>query len=221
MHPIMGTALWTALLMATLLSGNAGAITRSEVDQLIREATVTLDKASSAGGEWRNSRKLLKKARAAAKKGNLNQAVQLASEAKHEGELAYTQARAENAKTPTLKTGTAGISGESGISTFGAITAKYQATTGPNAVRAGKKLAFDGRKGNCLACHMIGDGVSPGNLGPPLLAMKARFPSKAALWSQIWDPRLKIPESVMPPFGRHNILSDTEISNIVEYLWSL
>ncbi len=221
MHPIMGTALRTVLLTATLFAGNSNATTASEVEQLIREAAATLDKASSAGGEWRNSRKLLKKARAAAKEGNLNQAVLLASEAKREGELAYTQAKAEYAKIPTLKTGAVGTAGDTGTLAFGAITAKYQATTGPDAARAGKELAFDGRKGNCLACHMIGNGVGPGNLGPPLLAMKARFPSKAALWAQIWEPRLRSPESIMPPFGRHRILSDAEISKIVEYLWSL
>lgn len=221
MHPITGTALWTALLTAALLVGNAGATTPLEVEQLIREATATLDKASSAGGEWRNSRKLLKKARAAAKEGNLNQAVLLASEAKQEGELAYIQAKAENAKVPTLKTGAVGAAGDTGTSAFGAIIAKYPATAGPDAARAGKELAFDGKKGNCLACHMIGDGVSPGNLGPPLISMQARFPSKAALWAQIWEPRLRSPESLMPPFGRHRILSDVEISKIVEYLWSL
>ncbi|MEE8342794.1 MAG: sulfur oxidation c-type cytochrome SoxX, partial [Gammaproteobacteria bacterium] len=219
--PIMGTALWTALLVAALLAGDANATTASEVEQLIREATATLDKASAAGGEWRNSRKLLKKARAAAKEGDLNQAVLLAGKAKREGELAYTQAKAENAKVPTLMTGAVGAARDAGAVAFGAITAKYPAIAGSNAARAGKELAFDGKKGNCLACHMMGDGVGPGNLGPPLISMQARFPSKAALWTQIWDPRLRIPESIMPPFGRHMILSDAEISKIVEYLWSL
>ena len=42
-------------------------------------------------------------------------------------------------------------------------------------VALGKQVAFDSGKGNCLACHMIPGGESPGNIGPPLLAMG--FPS--------------------------------------------
>lgn len=220
MHPIMGTAVRTVLLTAALFASNVSATTPAETAQLISEATAILDKASAAGGEWRNSRKLLKKARAAAKEGKLNQAVLLADEAKQEGELAYTQAMAENAKVPTLPTRKTAAVGTS-ASAIQAITAEYQATAGPDAARAGKELAFDRKKGNCLACHMMDDGVSPGNLGPPLVSMQARFPTKAALWSQIWEPRLRSPESVMPPFGRHKILNDAEIGKIVEYLWSL
>ncbi|MEE8428563.1 MAG: sulfur oxidation c-type cytochrome SoxX [Gammaproteobacteria bacterium] len=220
MHPIMGTAVRTVLLTAALFAGNVSATTPAETALLISEATAILDKASAAGGEWRNSRKLLKKARAAAKEGKLNQAVLLADEAKQEGELAYTQAMAENAKVPTLPTRKTAAVGTS-ASAIQAITAEYQASAGPDAARAGKELAFDRKKGNCLACHMMDDGVSPGNLGPPLVSMQARFPTKAALWSQIWEPRLRSPESVMPPFGRHKILNDAEIGKIVEYLWSL
>ena len=47
-------------------------------------------------------------------------------------------------------------------------------------VAEGKALAFDRGKGNCLACHSIEDGELPGTLGPPLLAMKLRFPDKPA-----------------------------------------
>ena len=56
-------------------------------------------------------------------------------------------------------------------------------------VAEGKKVAFDRKKGNCLACHMMSDGALPGNIGPPLIAIKARFPDKAALREQIWDAR--------------------------------
>ena len=40
------------------------------------------------------------------------------------------------------------------------------------------KVTFDRKKGNCLACHMIEDGELAGNNGPPLVAMKARFPKE-------------------------------------------
>lgn len=85
----------------------------------------------------------------------------------------------------------------------------------------GKKIAFDRRKGNCLACHMIDDGDMPGNIGPPLVAMKARFPDKAVLRAQIWDSRRANPNTIMPPFGAHRILTEDEIDKVVEYIHTL
>ena len=43
---------------------------------------------------------------------------------------------------------------------------------GASNVEEGKALAFNRKKGNCLACHMIAGGTAPGNIGPPLVAMK-------------------------------------------------
>ncbi len=54
-------------------------------------------------------------------------------------------------------------------------------------VKEGKKLAFDRKKGNCLACHQIENGELAGNNGPPLIAMGARFPNRIDLFNQIWD----------------------------------
>lgn len=84
----------------------------------------------------------------------------------------------------------------------------------------GKQLAFDRKKGNCLACHLIQGGEMSGTIGPPLIAMKARF-TKEALKAQIEEPRTKNPNSMMPPFKAHEILSDKEIDAIVEYVHSL
>lgn len=99
------------------------------------------------------------------------------------------------------------------------------ATIGFTSVNAGddegKKLAFDKKKGNCLACHIIAGGKQAGNIAPPLVAMKARFPDKAKLRAQIADPRIKNPNSMMPPFGPHGVLSDKEIDTVVEYIYGL
>ena len=76
-------------------------------------------------------------------------------------------------------------------------------------------------KGNCLACHAIADGELPGTLGPPLLYMQQRFPDRAQLRAQVWDATVRNPDTVMPPFGRHRILSEAEIDLIVEYIHSL
>ncbi len=88
-------------------------------------------------------------------------------------------------------------------------------------IAEGKKIAFNRKKGNCLGCHMITDGALPGNVGPPLIAMKARFPDKAKLKAQIWDATVANPKTIMPPFGRHNILSDQEVDKITDFIHSL
>ena len=48
----------------------------------------------------------------------------------------------------------------------------------------------------CVSCHEIAGGNLPGNIGPPLVAMKARFPSFDDLREQISDPRVKNPNSI-------------------------
>lgn len=86
---------------------------------------------------------------------------------------------------------------------------------------SGKQLAFTRNKGNCLACHEIEDGDSPGNIGPPLKAIQSRFKSKRLLHQQIWDATQFNPETSMPPFGKNKILSEQEIDKIVDYIWRL
>jgi len=88
-------------------------------------------------------------------------------------------------------------------------------------VDQGKTVSFDRKKGNCLACHQMAGGKLAGNIGPPLVAMKARFPDKAKLRAQIWDASKINPSSIMPPFGRQKILSESEIDKIVEFIYTL
>jgi len=90
-----------------------------------------------------------------------------------------------------------------------------------DAVADGKKVAFDRKKGNCLACHAIAGGSLPGNIGPPLIAMKARFPEKAKLRAQIWDSTAANPNTIMPPFGKHKILSEKEVDLVTEFIYTL
>lgn len=85
----------------------------------------------------------------------------------------------------------------------------------------GKKIAFDRSKGNCLACHDMGGGDMPGTVGPPIVFMQARFPSKADLRAQIWDSTVNNPISAMPPFGKHKILTEEEIDKVVDYIYTL
>lgn len=88
-------------------------------------------------------------------------------------------------------------------------------------ISPGKEIAFSREKGNCLACHEIADGEDPGNLGPPLKNLNARFKSKQQLREQIWDATRFNPETSMPPFGRNKILTEDEIDQTVDYLWGL
>jgi L-cysteine S-thiosulfotransferase len=85
---------------------------------------------------------------------------------------------------------------------------------------AGETLAFDRGKGNCLTCHEIKGGDSPGNVGPPLADMKARFPNRADLVAIISDETKRNPQTVMPPFRRNLILTDQEIEAIVDFLYT-
>ena len=85
----------------------------------------------------------------------------------------------------------------------------------------GKQLAFDRKKGNCLACHQIEGGTLAGNIGPPLVAMKARFPDYDKMKAQIADPRVKNPNTIMIPFGPHGVLSEQEIELVSQFIYTL
>jgi sulfur-oxidizing protein SoxX len=87
-------------------------------------------------------------------------------------------------------------------------------------IEEGRQLAFDRKKGNCLACHQIQGGSLAGNIGPPLVAMSSRL-SKEELRSQLVDSTERDPNTMMPPFGKHNILTDEEIDKIVEFVYQL
>jgi sulfur-oxidizing protein SoxX len=91
----------------------------------------------------------------------------------------------------------------------------------PEFMARGKEITFDAKKGNCLACHQIDGGESAGDLGPPLVAIAARFPDKKRLREQLWDAMENNPNSRMPPFGRHRMLTEEEIDMVVEYIYSL
>jgi sulfur-oxidizing protein SoxX len=116
----------------------------------------------------------------------------------------------------TTATSIAALAGSLAMAPLGA-----NAEESASVVEQGKEVAFDRKKGNCLACHQIEGGSLPGNIGPPLVAMKARFPDKSKLRAQIWDPTKANPNSIMPPFGRHKILSEKEIDQIVEFIYTL
>lgn len=97
---------------------------------------------------------------------------------------------------------------------------KDKANPPTDAAVQGGCVAIDRKKGNCFACHAIA-GIGSGNIAPPLISMKERFPDKAKLRAQVWDATAINPRSAMPPFGRHAILSEQEIDKVVEFLLTL
>jgi sulfur-oxidizing protein SoxX len=99
------------------------------------------------------------------------------------------------------------------------------ASAGPalaqSSVDEGRKLAFDRGKGNCLTCHVIKGGDLPGTIGPELADIKSKYPNRDELVAIISDETTRNPLTVMPPFGRNRILTEKEISAVVDFLQTL
>jgi L-cysteine S-thiosulfotransferase len=88
----------------------------------------------------------------------------------------------------------------------------------------GREIFLDERKGNCAACHKVPNDTgiaSQSNIGPSLQAVKSRFPDRAKLREAIWDYSKLKPTTIMPPYGKHRILTDAEIDALVIYLESI
>lgn len=107
---------------------------------------------------------------------------------------------------------------------FSATPALAQNNNGAKKEPTGKDVAFDRAKGNCLACHAmpgVADDQQPGNSGPPLIAMKDRFPDKKALRAKIWDATATNKDSYMPPMGKHKVMTEKEIDMVVDFIHGL
>lgn len=87
----------------------------------------------------------------------------------------------------------------------------------------GQEIAFSNKKGNCLACHAMPGtkGEMAGSIAPPLIAMKLRYPDRAKLRAQVWDASVANPKTSMPPMGKHGILSEEEIDQVVDFIYTL
>jgi len=105
--------------------------------------------------------------------------------------------------------------------TGASVMPQVASAAGAESAAKGKEIAWARKQGNCLACHMMKDGVSPGDIGPPLVAMKARFPDRSKLFNQIYDATKSNADTRMPPFGKHKILSNADINAVIDYLYTL
>lgn len=87
-------------------------------------------------------------------------------------------------------------------------------------VTQGGCIAIARGKGNCQACHDVA-GIASGNIAPSLTGVAQRIPDKSRLRAQIRDSAKFNPKTIMPPYGKHEILTPDEIEKVIEWLWTL
>ncbi len=87
-------------------------------------------------------------------------------------------------------------------------------------VTQGGCLSTARAKGNCQACHHVA-GTASGNIAPALVGMAQRFPDRARLRAQIQDPSKANAKTIMPPYGRHEILTPDELEKVIDWLLTL
>jgi hypothetical protein len=93
-----------AALLAVLAAGSTACATsgpsKYEAETAIDQAVAATKKAGSVDGEWRDTGKIIKKAKAAMEKGDMEKAIKLANTAKFQGETGYAQAVAQKDVKP-------------------------------------------------------------------------------------------------------------------------
>ncbi|MES9993134.1 MAG: hypothetical protein ABW098_14350 [Candidatus Thiodiazotropha sp.] len=94
------SVLISSLLVWMLCSGlattaMADEVSAEKVSKLIEAADEARKQAASVGGEWRDTGKMIKKAKGLLEKGNFVEAAKLANKAAKQGHLGYEQAMAQ------------------------------------------------------------------------------------------------------------------------------
>lgn len=84
----------------------------------------------------------------------------------------------------------------------------------------GQALANERSKGNCVACHLLKGAEQPGSKGPDLTTYGSWGRSDAETYALVYDIRWRNPDTVMPPAGINQILSDQELRDVVAFLQS-
>jgi L-cysteine S-thiosulfotransferase len=89
----------------------------------------------------------------------------------------------------------------------------------------GAKLAADRtRGGSCLACHVMGPAGGadlPGNVGPDLSEIGNANNDDEMLYNFVYDARVYVSDTLMPPWGTHGIFSGEEVGHIAAFLKTL
>ncbi|WP_199930447.1 sulfur oxidation c-type cytochrome SoxX [Sedimenticola thiotaurini] len=85
----------------------------------------------------------------------------------------------------------------------------------------GKTIAFSTPLGNCLACHEINGGDQSGTIGPSLMNYGSRDLPYSYTYQRLYDTRWYNPDAHMPMFGTNGVLTDSEIRDVMAFLYSL
>lgn len=83
------------------------------------------------------------------------------------------------------------------------------------------KIMTNANIGNCTACHAIPaePKIVAGDIGPPFIGMKARFPDITKLKAAIADQKMIAPDTIMPPFGRNKLLTAEQIDVVAQHIY--
>jgi sulfur-oxidizing protein SoxX len=74
----------------------------------------------------------------------------------------------------------------------------------------------------CQACHAFKGADQAGTVAPPFVVMKQRFPERDKLRAIIYDAQKALnPYTMMPPFGRHGLVDETQTEQLIDFLYSL
>lgn len=89
--------------------------------------------------------------------------------------------------------------------------------------KKGRALFLSRAKGPCSGCHLIpGDDVWPaGSVGPDLSTVGDRRLPDSYLYQQVYDARVILPNTAMPPWGAAAVFTPEEIVHIVAFLQTL
>ncbi len=89
--------------------------------------------------------------------------------------------------------------------------------------KKGRALFLSRAKGPCSGCHLIpGADVWPaGSVGPDLSTLGDRRLPDAYLYQQVYDPRVVLPSTAMPPWGAAGVFTPEEIVHVVTFLQTL
>ena len=101
---------------------------------------------------------------------------------------------------------------------------KLTAPLAGDAANGAKLVADRNRGGSCLACHVMGQAGNadlPGNVGPDLSEIGNAGREDEWLFNYVYDPRVYNAETVMPPWGSHDLFNDQEIIDMVAFLKTL
>jgi sulfur oxidation c-type cytochrome SoxX len=87
-------------------------------------------------------------------------------------------------------------------------------------------LFIDANKGHCLDCHALGTNTLPasipvpGNIGSSLDNLAEIYEDRNKLKSIIFDASIENSDTMMPLYGKHLILTESEIDLVVKFLLS-